>query len=315
MNHKLKTLFLLSAVTTASLHIINRMQYSLCTKNNLLSDENDFYYDWRFGKIHYTKKGNGSPILLIHDLSVGSSNYEFHKIADKLQKHYEVYTLDLLGYGLSDKPNMTYTNFLYVQLVTDFIKKIIGKKTNIVTSGDSSSIAVMTAHNDSAIINNLILINPQSLYQCNQIPSKQTKVLKILIETPIIGTFLFNILTTKRFFEFTFENKYFGNSNNIEETDILTYSESAHKKGYCSKYSFSSHAARYMNTNIIHALKEINNSIFILAGANKDAIETTIENYIYYNSAIEAAYIKNTKQLPHLELPEEVMEQISTFLL
>lgn len=314
MNHKSKTVLLLAAVTATSLHIINRVQYTLSTKNNFLSDEKDFYYEWRFGKIHYTKKGNGNPILLIHDLSVGSSSYEFKKLAAKLEKNYEVYTLDLLGYGLSDKPNMTYTNFLYVQLVTEFIKNVIGKKTSIVASGDASSIAVMTTHNDSAIINNLILINPQSLYQCNQIPSKQTKTLKILIETPVIGTFLFNLLTTKGVFKNTFENKFFGNSNNIEETDILTYWESAHKKGYCSKYSFASHAARYMNTNIIHALKEINNSILILAGTNKDDIETTVENYTYYNSAIEISYIKNTKQLPHLEVPNEVYSQISTFL-
>lgn len=314
MNYKSKTFLLLTTVTTVSLHILNRVQYSLSTKNNLLSEEDGFYYEWRFGKIFYTKNGKGTPVLLIHDLSVGSSQYEFKKIADKLAENHEVYTLDLLGYGLSDKPNMTYTNFLYVQLISEFIKNIIGKKTNIIASGDSSSIAIMATHNDKNIINNLVLINPQSLYQCNQIPSKQTKLLKLLIEAPIIGTFFFNLVTTKSCFENVFENKYFGNSNNIEETDILTYWEAAHKKGYCSKYCFASHAARYMNTNIIYALKEINNSILILAGTNKDEIETTVENYIYYNSAIENAYIKNTKQLPHLESPEEVLSQLSTFI-
>lgn len=314
MKHRSKTILALTAVTTVSLHIINRIQYSLSTKNNYLSDTESLYYEWRFGKIHYTKKGKGTPVLLIHDLSVGSSEYEFKNLVNELSKNHEVFTLDLLGYGLSDKPNITYTNFLYVQLITEFIKNIIGKKTNIITSGDASSIAVMATHNDANIINNLILINPQSLYQCNQIPSKQTKALKLLIETPILGTFLFNLVTTKSSFENTFRNKYFGNSNNIEETDILTYLESAHKKGYCSKYSFASHSARYMNTNIIHALKEINNSIFILAGANKYDIETTVENYIYYNSAIEIAYVKNTKHLPHLEEPEEILSQISTFI-
>lgn len=314
MKHRPKTILALTAVTTVSLHIINRIQYSLSTKNNYLSDTENLYYEWRFGKIRYTRKGKGTPVLLIHDLSVGSSEYEFKNLVNELSKNHEVFTLDLLGYGLSDKPNITYTNFLYVQLITEFIKKIIGKKTNIITSGDASSIAVMATHNDANIINNLILINPQSLYQCNQIPSKQTKVLKLLIETPILGTFLFNLVTTKSSFENTFRNKYFGNSNNIEETDILTYLESAHKKGYCSKYSFASHSARYMNTNIIHALKEINNSIFIVAGANKDDIETTVENYVYYNSAIEIAYVKNTKHLPHLEAPEEILSQISTFI-
>ena len=314
MNHKAKTFILLTAITTTSLHIINRIQYSLCTGQNLLSKKENLSYEWRFGNVHYTKSGKGSPILLIHDLSVGSSEYEFHKIKAELEKSYEVYSLDLPGYGLSDKPNMTYTNFLYVQLITDFIKNIIGRKTTIIASGDSSSIAVMATHNDADIINNLILINPQSLYSCNQIPSKQTKALKLLIATPILGTFLFNLLTSKGSFQNTFENKYFGNSNNIEEKDILTYLESAHKGGYSSKYSFASHTARYMNANIVHALKEINNSIFIIAGENKDDIKTTVENYIYYNSAIEISYIEHTKQLPHLEKPEEVLTQISTFL-
>lgn len=314
MNNKTKTILLLSAVTAASLHIINKIQYSVSTGKNLLSDDDSLYYDWRFGKIHYTKTGKGSPVLLIHDLSVGSSEYEFKKLVTKLKETHEVYTLDLLGYGLSDKPNMTYTNFLYVQLITDFIKNVIGKKTSIISSGDASSIAVMTTHNDFNLINNLVLINPQSLYSCNQIPSKQTKSLKFLIETPIIGTFLFNMLTTKGSFENTFENKYFANTNNIEETDILTYFESSHKNGYFAKYSFASHTARYMNTNIVHALKEINNSILVIAGANVSDIETTVENYIYYNSAIEISYIKNTKQLPHMESPEEVFAQISTFI-
>ncbi len=314
MNQKTKTFFALAAVTTTSLHILNKIQFSLSTGKNLLFKNENHYYDWRFGKIHYTKSGKGNPVLLIHNLTVGSSEYEFRKIVSELEDEYEVYTLDLLGYGLSEKTNMTYTNFLYVQLITDFIKNVIGKKTNIITSGDSSSIAIMATHNDPDIINNLIFINPESLYSCNMIPSKQTKAFKFLIEMPIIGTFIFNTLTTKESFKRTFETKYFTNSGKIEEQDILTYLEASHKNGYGSKYSFASHIAHYMNANFIHALKEINNSILILGGENAEDIDTTLENYCYYNSAIETAYVDNTKLLPHMECPEEVISQIKTFL-
>lgn len=105
------------------------------------------YYEWLFGKVRYTKKGNGNPLLLIHDLAPGSSSYEFSRISSELAKTNEVYILDLPGYGLSDKQNITYTNFLYVELVTDFIKNVIGKKTDVITSGDSS-IAIMACHNN-----------------------------------------------------------------------------------------------------------------------------------------------------------------------
>lgn len=191
MNHNVKIIPIVTGISIASVHLINRLLYSISTAKDILRDKDDCYYEWRFGTIRYTKKGYGTPVLLVHDLTVGSSGYEFHKIVNRLSRHYEVYTIDLLGYGLSDKPNMTYTAYLYIQLLTDFVKTVIGKKTDIIVSGDSSSIAIVACHNNPEAFNRLILINPQSLYQLNLIPSKRTKSLKFLIDLPVLGTFFY----------------------------------------------------------------------------------------------------------------------------
>lgn len=312
-----KNIKIISAITGSSLitiHLINKILYSAATKNDILSNQEDQYYEWRFGKIHYVKKGTGKPLLLVHDLTVGSSNYEFHKIINKLSKQYEVYALDLLGYGLSDKPNMTYTSFLYVQLLTDFIKTVIGKKTDIIATGDSSSIAIVTCHNNPEVFNKLVFINPQSLYQLNLIPTKRTKTLKLLIDLPVIGTFVYNIITSKHAFLHTFRKYYFSTSSILKPTDVSAYMEASHRNDYTSKYSFSSHIGRYMNFNILHALKEINHSMFIITGNDKADNKSISENYIYYNSSIETADIPETKQYPHLEKPEQLLEQLEIFL-
>ena len=314
MKHKIKTFSILASITMIVIHIINRVYYSVYSVKSYLNSSDNHYYEWRFGKIRYIKKGSGTPLLLIHDLTPGSSNYEFHKLIEALSKNYEVYALDLIGYGLSEKPNMTYTNYLYVQLLIDFIKNVIGKRTNILATGDAAPIAVMACHNDPEVIGKMIYINPQSLYQLNQIPSKQTKALKLLIDCPIIGTFVYNLLTNRSTLERNFTEEYFHNPINIEEKDILTYLESAHTPNYTSKYAFSSYIGRYVNANIIHALKEINNSIYIIAGEEKKDNHTIIENYEYYNNAIESIFISKTKHLPHLERPEAVLKQIETFL-
>lgn len=314
MKQKGKAIIMLTGLVTVSIHIINRIEYSLATVKNVLACPDNNYYEWRFGKIRYTKKGSGTPLLLLHDLSVGSSSYEFSKLIDTLSKNHEVYAIDFLGYGLSDKPNITFTNFLYVQLITDFIKNVIGRKTDVIASGDSCPIAVMTCHNNPEVFEKLIFINPQSLYQLNQIPSKQTKLLKLLIDTPILGTFIYNMLTTKASFEKTFQETYFSNPYHIEEKDILSYFEASHTPDYNSKYAFASYLGRYMNINILHALKEINHSIYIIGGEDKEDNHTIIENYIYYNNAIEAAFIEGTKQLPHMEKPKDVLEQLEMFL-
>lgn len=314
MNQKGRTLLFLATIATTTIHVINRIEYSHATIKNILSSSDNIYYEWRFGKIRYTKKGNGTPLLLLHDLSVGSSSYEFSKIINTLSEKHEVYCLDFLGYGLSDKPNMTFTNYLFVQMVSDFIKSIIGKRTDIIATGDAFPIALMVCHNENELVRNLIGINPQSLFQLNQIPSKQTKILKFLMDTPILGTFIFNMHTNKAAFTKIFQSEYFYNPYNIEEKDILSYVESAHTQDYHSKHAFASYLGKYTNANIIHALKDINNSIYIIAGKDKKDTSNIVENYLHYNSAIEISYIPQTKQLPHLEKPEDVLTTLDMYL-
>ncbi|MBD5544627.1 MAG: alpha/beta hydrolase [Lachnospiraceae bacterium] len=314
MKSKLKKIGILSILVTITLYIINRILYSLTTVKEILKGKENKYYEWRFGKIKYTVAGSGKPLLLIHDLTPGSSGYEFYKISNELAETNQVFIIDLLGYGLSDKINITYTNFLYVQLVSDFIKNIIGKKTDIITSGDSSTIAIMACHNNPDLINKMIFINPQDITKLNQIPSNGTKILKLLIECPILGTFVYNLLTNKTSITKTFINEYFYNKDLVKIGDIEAYTEAAHIKDFHSKYAISSYIGRYTNINILHALKEIDYSMFIIEGKEENDAEEIATSYLNYNNAIEVSYIKETKHLPHLEKPEEVISHIKMYM-
>lgn len=86
------------------------------------------YYHWKYGNIYYTKSGKGKPVLLIHDLDPTASSYEWKAVTKKLAENHTVYAIDLLGCGRSEKPNMTYTNYLYVQLMNEFISNVINEK-------------------------------------------------------------------------------------------------------------------------------------------------------------------------------------------
>ena len=314
MNKKITTIALLSGSSIAAIHAINKVHTSLCTVKNLLSNSENYFYDWRFGKIRYQKKGKGAPLLFIHDLIIGSSNYEFHRLINNLTEKHEIYSMDLLGYGLSDKPSITYTNNLFEQLVGDFIKNVIGKKTSVVATGESVPFVIMACHNNPEIFNKIICINPQSLYLQNQIPSRQTSLLKYFIESPVIGTFTYHILSNRTSIEKTFHKEYFFHPEEIREKYIYNYLEAAHLDGYNAKYAFASYAGKYMNMNILYELKGIDNSILMIGGEEEKDIKTTIENYKYYNAAIEDVYIKETKHLPQLENPDAVLEQINMFL-
>lgn len=314
MKKNYKTIALLGISTLTGIHIINRLYYSYAKSKEILNKTENNFYDWRFGKIRYQKKGNGNPVLLIHDLDIGSSSYEFYKLSDELAKTNEVYTIDLLGYGLSEKPNFTYTNFLYVQLVNAFIKNIIGKKTTIMTSGESAAIAVMSCHLNPDLIKNLIFINPQNLNKLNQIPRKRSKINKYIIETPIIGTFIYNIISNKENITKNFKQNYYYDFGSSKLEEVYAYLEASHLNDYNSKYTYASYVGRYMNINIYQALKNIDHSIMIILGKEYENADMIKDSYLSCNGAIEVYGIDKTKKLPQLEKPEEVAEKCSIYL-
>lgn len=314
MSKKAATAVILTVSSISAMHVMNRIHTSLGTVKNLLGNSENRYYEWRFGKIRYQKKGSGTPLLFVHDLTVGSSNYEFHRLINNLTDKHEIYSIDLLGYGLSDKPSMTYTGNIYEQLISDFIKNVIGKKTSVIVTGESVPFIIMSCHNNPELYNKLICINPQNLYLQNQIPSKQTMLLKFFFELPVVGTFTYHIFANRYMIRKSFEEEYFCQPGEIKEKYIYNYLEAAHVGRYNAKFAFASYLGKYMNMNILHELKEIDNSILMIGGEKEKEIQTTIENYKYYNPAIEDVYIPQTKHFPHLESPDEVLREIEMFL-
>ncbi len=307
---KLTTCTILIVLTTFVTFVINKFIYFIATLDNLLNDFNGNYYDWRFGKIYYTKEGSGDPIILIHDLTAQSSGFEWKHIVSKLAKTNTVYVIDLLGCGRSDKPNITYTNYLYVQMLTDFIKYNIGVETDIIASGESCSFVIMAAHNDTTIINKIIMTNPLDIGYLSLNPTKRSKISKMLINIPIIGTLLYNLLTTKADIEKSFYEDYFYDCSKIEQNDIKTYYECAHTNGASAKHLYASICGRYTNVNIIQGLKMLDNSIFIIEGSGTPNNRTIAEQYKNYLPSIEIFSIEKTKQLPHLENPGLFLETI-----
>lgn len=310
--NKFMTMLILASGATASIALLNKYIKFSATSKSLMPEAQPCCYKWRLGQIHYTKMGNGKPLLLIHELNEASSGYEWNQLISRLKNEYTVYTIDLLGCGRSEKPNLTYTNYLYVQLLCDFIKSEIGHRTNIIATGESSAITIMACNNNPELFEQLMLINPNSILECSQIPSKHAKLYKFILDLPIIGTLLYHIASSRNLLEESFEEKYFYNPYSAKNTYIDHYFESAHL-GHYPKAIYSSLKCNYTKCNIVNALKKIDNSIYIVGGSEEPCIHDLINEYRTYNPAIEYSLISKTKHLPQLENPEKLIEIIKMF--
>jgi pimeloyl-ACP methyl ester carboxylesterase len=314
MKNKKSKLILIAAISAFVTYIINKLIVTMATIDNKLFSYNSSLYAWKQGNIFYTKQGSGSPLLLLHDLDAFSSDYEWHKVVSSLEANHTVYTLDLIGCGRSDKPKITYTNYLYVQLITDFIRDVICTKTNVVSTGLSGTFVTMSCFQNPSLFDKLIFINPTNMAETNSLPIKSLQLKKKLLELPLVGPFIFNLLSSKHNIRTTFENKYFYNKDSISNKYINIYHESAHTNDTYSRFLLASILSSFTNVNTNKALAKLSNRIFMLFGDQINNLEIIMDEYSDVNSSIEMSTIPNTKHLPQMENPESIIRMIDEIL-
>lgn len=67
--------------------------------------------------------------------------------------------------------------------------------------------------------------------------------------------------------EYNFTETYFHNPFQLSRRTVDIYHECAHRKGNGGKYLLSSIKGNFVNIDISHALKNLDNSIYIIGGA------------------------------------------------
>lgn len=313
MKKNIRHFFLLTALAAGTIHIINRFINATAEIKNILKLENGNYYNWKNGKIYYTKRGQGSPLLLIHDLNPISSSYEWCRMVKKLEKNYTVYTLDLLGCGRSEKPYLTYTNYLYVQLITDFIHDIIEDKPNVITTNTSISFVILAQNMNSNLMNRIIAINPPKIGDFEYTPDKYSVFRKFSLESPILGTFIYNLKTHEKNINKIFRENYFCKPQLISSKMLDAYYEASHMEHSHGKYLMASMEGHYTDNTIRHALKKINIPFYIIESRNIPDAVSIADSYVKLNSEIETTYISNANLIPQLEIPDKLIGMIQIF--
>jgi pimeloyl-ACP methyl ester carboxylesterase len=300
---------------TVIIALINKLTYLFSSLDNNLYNPNSYYYEWKFGKIHYTVSGSGKPLLLVHSLKNGASLYEFNKLIKTLSKSRTVYAIDLIGYGKSEKPKLTYTAYLYVQLLSDFIQHVVDGRPDIITSGKTNAIVTMLTLQYPTEIDKLIFINPEDLNQLSRNPNTKDSVVKYIIEIPILGTFIYNTISSRNNITHLFNKKYIHYNSSYLNKFITAFYEAAHLGQSSNKFPYASNNCKYTNVNIYSGLKDINHSIYLIQGSERTIDPAYItSNYKDINASIESSIINKTKDFPHIENPSATIELLSIFL-
>jgi 2-hydroxymuconate-semialdehyde hydrolase len=110
-------------------------------------------------QLHYTRHGRGTPIILIHGFA--GSTYTWRELIPLLAPTHTVYAVDLLGFGLSDKPtDGEYSMSNQARLIIGFVEALGLQQPALVGHSMGAVIAACAALPSPARIGSLVLIDP-----------------------------------------------------------------------------------------------------------------------------------------------------------
>lgn len=314
MKKNTRRFLLLTTAAVGSIYAFNRFIAETSASKKLLTDGNGSYYNWKFGKVFYTKKGTGTPLLLIHDTDVSSSSFEWYKLIKKLEKNHTVYTIDLIGCGRSDKPALTYTNYLYVQLIVSFVHDVIGTSTDVIASQYSSTFTLMANQLDAELFDHIILINPPGIKNVQGTITTANKIMKDIMELPLIGTFVYNLTHKRSDIDTAFRQRYYKKPQLILGKLEDIYYEAAHSNNGNGKYLYASQISNYMNVHMDHVIRKLEKPVHLVASQDLKSNISTMDSYRHLNSSIEIHYLSGCKLLPQLEIPEKLLSAVNAIL-
>ena len=307
MKKRLETLLKLGIFAGIVMYFANKFVESSALLRKLLRIDSGYYYNWKHGSIYYTKQGHGDPLLLIHDLYPSSSSAEWNEVIEELSQSHTVYAIDLPGCGRSTKPHITYVNYFFTQLLSDFVTDVIQEPTAVTATGISASFATMAAHLYPDNFTKLTFINPQSPSQLATIPANTAKFTKSIMDCPILGTFLYYIFCSENEIEYNFTEEYFYNPFLVSSKIIHTYYESAHWNQGSGRFLLASLHGNYINTNVNLAFSNLAQDTQLIFGKELANAENIAASYQKLNPVIKVSYISKAKMLPHLEAPEKFL--------
>jgi pimeloyl-ACP methyl ester carboxylesterase len=179
----------------------------------------EYHWNWQSKPVtvRYEVRGQGQPILLLPALSTVSSRAEMQGLATLLAPKYQIFTLDWLGFGDSDRPALSYTPKVFEALLRNFVKDLFKAPIVVIAAGHAAGYVMDLAQRRPAPWSWVVLVAPTWRGPCPTmgVPPTLSRWLKILVETPVIGQLLYFLNTTRGFLAFMYRRHVYGDRRHI----------------------------------------------------------------------------------------------------
>lgn len=278
------------------------------------------YWQWKGNSIYYVSAGETNldkpALLLVHGF--GASTDHWRKNIEELQEQFQVWAIDLLGFGRSAKPNQEYSGNLWRAQLHDFITEVIGRPTILAGNslGGYASLCVAANHPESTA--GLILLNSAGPFSdtaevTKKKPNYLGKLVRSLLLQPWASFLLFQYVRRKSIIRKTLNQVYFDKTAVTDRLVEEIYRPSC-DRGAAEVFNAVFKTSQGEKVDVM--LEAMQCPLLILWGEKdpwinaKDRGQKFREHY----PQLTEYYLK-AGHCPHDEIPEEVNNLITNWVL
>lgn len=179
------------------------------------------FWQWRQHSIYYVKAGerhsDRPPLLLIHGF--GASTDHWRKNVVGLSQDFEVWAIDLLGFGRSAKPELPYSGDVWRDQLHDFITEVIEQPAVLAGNSLGGYAALCVAAQRPQSAAGVVLINSagpftdiQGTTKPDPVRSVMGSVVRTLFQQDWASFLLFQYVRQKSMIRKTLEKVYLDQS-------------------------------------------------------------------------------------------------------
>lgn len=275
------------------------------------------WFTWRGRRIAYTRHDPGSapgnyPLLLVHGIYSGASSFEWRSNVGPLSETHTVYAIDLLGFGRSDRPDIRYSGRLYLNLISDFERQVVGRPCILVATSLSAAYAAVLGARDPSRFPALVLTEPTGFTRLTDQSGTGGDIARVIIDSPVLGSALFNGLVSRPSLRYYLERVY-ANHELVTDELVDVYHRSSHQPG--SRFAPAAFLAQQLNIDIRSAMRRLRQPVLLTWG--EQALEIPVEDAFRFRTLkrdLELLIIEGAGSLPHDEKPEEWNGAVAEFL-
>ncbi|KAJ0263311.1 DNA photolyase [Hirschfeldia incana] len=151
-----------STVTAATDDVCSMEWYALVALNKEMTDDQRGpvrMWRWKGYLIQYTVVGNEGPaVLLVHGFGAFLEHYR-DNVDSIVNSKNRVWTITVLGFGKSEKPNIVYTELLWSELLRDFMIEVVGEPAHCVGNSIGGYFVSLMVFRWPDLVKSVVLVN------------------------------------------------------------------------------------------------------------------------------------------------------------